>query len=71
MVPRYRGVITERCIQAELADDFIELDPLGPQVQDLPETASNYNAGPWTQACFWWAWDTFWAPSKAQQQTWS
>lgn len=31
--------------QAELADDFIELNPLRPRAQDLPETASNYNAG--------------------------
>lgn len=45
MVPRYRGIITERRTQVELADDFIELDPLGPRAQDLPETASNYNAG--------------------------
>ncbi|EFN72917.1 hypothetical protein EAG_11208 [Camponotus floridanus] len=30
---------------AELADDFIELGPLGLRAQDLPETASNYNAG--------------------------
>jgi len=44
MVPRYSGIITERRTQAELADDFIELDPLGPRAQDLPETASNYNA---------------------------
>lgn len=45
MVPRYRGIITERRAQPELADDFIELDPFGPRAQDLPETASNYNAG--------------------------
>jgi len=27
VVPRYRAVITERRVQAELADDFIEVDP--------------------------------------------
>lgn len=34
-VPRYNN----RAPQPRLADDFIELVPVGPRVQDLPETA--------------------------------
>lgn len=41
-VPRHNNRVPHT---AELADDFIELGPLGLRAQDLPETASNYNAG--------------------------